>query len=190
MFITHRRNAVHPNKRYSVPTCMPFFFDRQHLSYDGCLEVSWLRWRPRRPRRSTCAVCFGSRSFRVCGPTLGTDFHMICEAQTPGNSLSIALSAGYSSVHTAGGASDRRWLKVRRINGLTYLLIYHDDDVWYTAGAKCEFQDALILFSERKISSAQCLIPALEVANAQRKPLVIIAEDIDGEALTTLVLNR
>jgi len=62
--------------------------------------------------------------------------------------------------------------------------------VWHNAGAKCEFQDALILFSERKISSAQCLIPALELANAQRKPLVIIAEDIDGEALTTLVLNR
>jgi len=60
----------------------------------------------------------------------------------------------------------------------------------HVAGAKCEFQDALILFSERKISSAQSVIPALELANTQRKPLVIIAEDIDGEALTTLVLNR
>jgi len=69
-----------------------------------------------------------------------------------------------------------------------YLLL--NDDVWNFPGAKCEFQDALILFSERKISSAQALIPALELANAQRKPLVIIAEDIDGEALTTLVLNR
>ena len=57
-------------------------------------------------------------------------------------------------------------------------------------GAKCEFQDALILFSERKISNVQCIIPALELANAQHKPLVIIAEDIDGEALTALVLNR
>ena len=57
-------------------------------------------------------------------------------------------------------------------------------------GAKCEFQDALILFSERKISNVQSIIPALELANAQHKPLVIIAEDVDGEALTTLVLNR
>lgn len=57
-------------------------------------------------------------------------------------------------------------------------------------GAKCEFQDALILFSERKISSVQPLIPALELANAQHKPLLIVAEDIDSEALTTLVLNR
>jgi chaperonin GroEL len=57
-------------------------------------------------------------------------------------------------------------------------------------GGKCEYQDAFLLLSEKKISSAQELIPALELANTQRKPLLIIAEDIDGEALTTLVLNR
>ena len=59
-----------------------------------------------------------------------------------------------------------------------------------TKGAKCEYQDAFVLLSEKKISSVQELIPALELANSQRKPLLIIAEDIDGEALTTLVLNR
>jgi len=47
-----------------------------------------------------------------------------------------------------------------------------------------------VLFSEKKISSVQSVIPALELANSQRKPLVIIAEDVDGEALSTLVLNR
>lgn len=57
-------------------------------------------------------------------------------------------------------------------------------------GAKVEFQDALVLFSEKKISTVQSIIPALELANQQRKPLVIIAEDIDGEALSTLVVNR
>lgn len=61
--------------------------------------------------------------------------------------------------------------------------------VWL-AGAKCEFQDALVLYSEKKISSIQSIIPVLELANTQRKPLVIIAEDVDGEALSTLVLNR
>ena len=36
----------------------------------------------------------------------------------------------------------------------------------------------------------QQIVPALELANGQRKPLIIVAEDIDGEALTTLVVNR
>nr|XP_048726286.1 60 kDa heat shock protein, mitochondrial isoform X2 [Caretta caretta] len=57
-------------------------------------------------------------------------------------------------------------------------------------GQKCEFQDAYVLISEKKISSVQSIVPALEIANAHRKPLVIIAEDVDGEALSTLVLNR
>ena len=56
-------------------------------------------------------------------------------------------------------------------------------------GQKCEFQDAYVLLSE-KISSVQSIVPALEIANAHRKLLVIIAEDVDGEALSTLVLNR
>ncbi|KAM7132177.1 LOW QUALITY PROTEIN: 60 kDa heat shock protein, mitochondrial-like [Molossus nigricans] len=57
-------------------------------------------------------------------------------------------------------------------------------------GQKCEFQDAYVLLSKKKISSVQSIEPALEIANAHRKPLVIIAEDVDGEALSTLVLNR
>merc|ERR1712135_254077 len=57
-------------------------------------------------------------------------------------------------------------------------------------GQKVEYQDAFILISEKKISNIQQIVPALELANSQRKPLIIIAEDIDGEALTTLVVNR
>uniref|UniRef100_A0A2K5LVQ9 60 kDa heat shock protein, mitochondrial n=1 Tax=Cercocebus atys TaxID=9531 RepID=A0A2K5LVQ9_CERAT len=57
-------------------------------------------------------------------------------------------------------------------------------------GQKCEFQDAYVLLSEKKISSVQSIVRALEIATAHRKPLVIIAEDVDGEALSTLVLNR
>jgi chaperonin GroEL len=57
-------------------------------------------------------------------------------------------------------------------------------------GAKCEFQDALVLFSEKKISNIKSIIPALEMANQAQRPLLIVAEDIDGEALSALVLNR
>uniref|UniRef100_A0A2I2Y3V3 60 kDa heat shock protein, mitochondrial n=1 Tax=Gorilla gorilla gorilla TaxID=9595 RepID=A0A2I2Y3V3_GORGO len=56
-------------------------------------------------------------------------------------------------------------------------------------GQKCEFQEAYVLLSEKKISSAQSIVPALETASAHRKPLVIITEDVGGEALSTLVLN-
>merc|ERR1712210_386385 len=59
-----------------------------------------------------------------------------------------------------------------------------------TKGAKVEYQDSLVLFSEKKISSIQSIIPALELANQAKRPLVIVAEDIDGEALSTLVINR
>ncbi|EYC28525.1 hypothetical protein Y032_0007g3271 [Ancylostoma ceylanicum] len=59
-----------------------------------------------------------------------------------------------------------------------------------TKGAKVEYEKALVLLSEKKISNVQDIVPALELANKVRKPLVVIAEDVDGEALTTLVLNR
>ena len=51
-------------------------------------------------------------------------------------------------------------------------------------------EDSYILLVQNKVSSVQELLPLLEKVMATSKPLTIIAEDIDGEALSTLVVNR
>jgi len=68
-----------------------------------------------------------------------------------------------------------------------YLSPYFFTDV---ESMDCELDDPYVLIYEKKVSNNRDLIPVLEKVLGQGKPILIIAEDVEGEALATLVVNK
>ncbi|MEM6960497.1 MAG: chaperonin GroEL [Myxococcota bacterium] len=68
-----------------------------------------------------------------------------------------------------------------------YLSPYFVSD---TERMEAALEDAYILICEKKVSNMKDLLPVLEAIARQQKPLLIIAEDVEGEALATLVVNK
>jgi chaperonin GroEL len=59
-----------------------------------------------------------------------------------------------------------------------------------TKKSKCEFQKPLLLLVDKKVSSIQSLMKFLEFAGQNKRPIVIVAEDVDGDAIANLIFNR
>ena len=68
-----------------------------------------------------------------------------------------------------------------------YLAPYFVSD---STSMECVMEDAFVLVFEKKITNIKDMLPVLEQIVQQSKPLLIIAEDVEGEALATLVINR
>jgi chaperonin GroEL len=53
-----------------------------------------------------------------------------------------------------------------------------------------EFENPYILICDKKISTTQAILPILEEVGRAQRPLVIVAEDVDSDALATLIINK
>ena len=85
-------------------------------------------------------------------------------------------SLGLETDYTEGMQFDRGYLSPYFVTNVEHM--------------EAVLENPLILITDKKISSVKDMLPALEKAVGQGKPMLVIAEDVDGEALATLVVNK
>lgn len=125
-----------------------------------------------------------------------SDIHMIATASASGNEeIGKMIAEAFKKVGKAGvisieeGKSTDTTIEI--VEGMQF-------DRGYTSSYFCtntenmrvEMHDPLILVTDKKISSVQELLPILQATAASSKELLIIADDIEGDALSTLVVNK
>jgi chaperonin GroEL len=108
-----------------------------------------------------------------------------------GNLLASAMSkVGKDGVITVDEGkslqTEQEWVEGMQFDR-GYLSPYFVTD---SAAMEAVLEDCYVLVYEKKISNIKDMVPVLEKVVQQGKPLLIIAEDVDGEALATLVINR
>ena len=107
-----------------------------------------------------------------------------------GNLLADAMVVGKDGVITVDESKIMK-TEVEWVEGMQfdrgYLSPYFVTD---PQKMECVLEDCFVLINEKKISNVKDMVPVLEAVVNAGKPLLIIAEDVDGEALATLVVNK
>ena len=107
--VCHLQNCTDDVRLFSRPMSEVLWWCVHSYKHQCCAFVITISgpWRPRPTRAVDLFWLPQLLHVCSCAPKIWNELPRICEAQTPGNSFSIVLSAGCSSVHTARGASDR-----------------------------------------------------------------------------------
>jgi len=109
-----------------------------------------------------------------------------------GNKISKAFErVGKNGVITVEEASKSDEFEVEVVEGMNFDRGYLSP-YFVTNSEKmiCEFENSYILVFEKKITNIQQILPLLELVMQSSKPLLIIAEDVEGDALATLIVNK